>query len=213
MQQKENEQQGIIKKGGNSLKARTRTIMFILLIGAAAFAGYKVYDYYRDDSLLHRIVTQDGYQLTQANTADSTRLEFKPEWLKTEYQESRTLNVPVGYDHQTLFVLEKIRSEADAVIFSMKAIPELKKEEGEFLYTAEIHGNGAFSPAAPNVPWAFLDQSGNKIDINGVKYKIEPEAGPSARFSLEISKTGLDKLAAGFTAEYTGFNLYTYSRK
>jgi len=180
-----------------------------LLILAAAFAGYKIYDYYQDDSLLHRIVSQDGYELARAGAPDPIPLEFKAQWLQTP---NNKLNVPVGYGHQTLFVLEELTENADRVTFSLKAIPELRKEQGEFLYTTEIQTKAATPASASEGNWTLSDNSGSRVQADGIHYNAGQVDGPSARFTLEMDRAVLDKLKDGFTASYSGFILYAYTK-
>ncbi|GGD71483.1 hypothetical protein [Paenibacillus nasutitermitis] len=191
------------------MKARTRMIMVALLILAAAFAGYKIYDYYQEDSMLYRIVTQDGYELARAGTPEAVSLEFKAQWLQTP---DKKLNVPVGYGHQTLFVLEELTETSESATFSLKAIPELRKENGEFLYTTIIPAKGESVTPSTGEGWTMLDSSGSPVNVTGVRYKAGQVDGPSARFKLEIDKSELDKLQDGFTAAYSGFMLYSYTK-
>ena len=185
--------------------------MMVLLVVAAAYAGFRLYSRHEDKTLLDQIVDQNGYTWSEKDKPVTFTLNIKAEWLPEAGDSKKDLNVPAGYDHHTLFVLQRTEKRGTSTYFSFKAIPELNKAGGEFLHTEELGAGGTSVPYSPAGAWKLNKSGSTAAATVSVPYGLE--TGEDETFSFVLADSDLARLGSdGFTASYSGLILYTYSK-
>ena len=189
----------------------TKSSICILSILGVLLILLLVYNsFFTQSSVEQRILAQKNYRLQLADGNFAIKFDFEPGWSKLKSGQTLNLMKKIFEDDGiAIYIEEVVRPEkSDRLHIALKIESIYKLREGKFLIVDRINPDGSVSTVPGKGNFSF----DNGLPIDSLNANFGKSIGSGNRISIFFDSDFLPPTAEPFQIEYSGLQLYQYTK-